>query len=86
MLSGSFFPEMKWDHVMIHFTYCIAWKFGKSFMICQTKTILISTYNNNLLADLLIRQTFFRQRLKQSKFAKLYPCQTFPLYRYHVWT
>ena len=42
-------------------------------MICQTKTILISTYNNNLLTDLLIRQTFFRQRFKQSEFAKLSP-------------
>ena len=35
---------------------------------------------NNLLADLLIRQTFFRQMLETSQFAKLSPCQTFPLY------
>ena len=35
---------------------------------------------NNLLADLLIRQTFFRQMLESSQFAKLYPHQTFPLY------
>ena len=35
---------------------------------------------NNLLADLLIRQTFFRQRLENSRFVKLSACQTFPLY------
>ena len=31
---------------------------------------------NNLLADLLIRQIFFRQRLKQSQFAKFFRHQT----------
>ena len=37
---------------------------------------------NNLLADLLIRQTFFHQMLKKSQFAKfpLPPHQTFLLY------
>ena len=35
---------------------------------------------NNLLADLLIRQTFFCQMLEKSQFDKLYPRQTFPLY------
>ena len=35
---------------------------------------------NNLLADLLIRQTFFRQMLETSQFAKLSPYQTFLLY------
>ena len=35
---------------------------------------------NNLLADLLIRQTFFRQMLETSQFAKLSRHQTFPLY------
>ena len=35
---------------------------------------------NNLLADLLIRQTFFCQILENSQFAKLSPRQTFPLY------
>ena len=45
-------------------------KFGKSSMICQTKTIQIGTSINNLLADQLIRQTFFTKSLK-SKFAKL---------------
>ena len=35
---------------------------------------------NNLLADLLIRQTFFRQIVEKSQFANFYPCQTFPLY------
>ena len=33
---------------------------------------------NNLLADLLIYQTLFRQMLKKSQFAKLSPHQTFP--------
>ena len=36
---------------------------------------------NNVLADLLIRQTLFRQMLETSQFAKLPPPrQTFPLY------
>ena len=35
---------------------------------------------NNLLADLLICQTFFHQMLKKSKFIKFPPCQTIPLY------
>ena len=38
----------------------------------------ISIYSNNLLADLLIRLTFFRQMLEKSQFAKLssYTVQT----------
>ena len=35
---------------------------------------------NNLLADLLICQTFFHQMYKTSQFVKLSPHQTFPLY------
>ena len=35
---------------------------------------------DNLLADLLICQTFFRQMLEKSQFAKLSPRQTFLLY------
>ena len=35
---------------------------------------------NNLLADLLIYQTFFCQMLKKSQFTKLSPGHTFPLY------
>ena len=49
-------------------------------MICQTKTIQICNYISNLLANLLIRQTFFYQMLEKSEFAKLFPCQTFLLY------
>ena len=41
-------------------------KFGESSMIHQTKTIQISTYNKNLLVDVLIHQTFFRQMLEKS--------------------
>ena len=56
-------------------------KFGKLSVIHQTKTIQIIVLTiNNLLAALLICQTFFRQRLEQSQFAKLSPHQTFPLY------
>ena len=40
---------------------------------------LISTIDNPL-ADPFIRQTFFRQTLKNSRFAKHYARQTFPLY------
>ena len=44
----------------------------------QTKTIQISTY---LLADQLIRQTFFRQMLEKSQFVKFPPAKpAFPLY------
>ena len=50
---------------------------GESSMICQTKLVFTI---NNLLADLLIRQTFFRQMLEKSQFAKLPPRQTFRLY------
>ena len=35
---------------------------------------------DNLLADLFIRQTFFRQMFRKNKFAKVSPCQTFPIY------
>ena len=35
---------------------------------------------DNPLADLFIRQTFFRQTLEKSRFAKHYARQTFPLY------
>ena len=47
-------------------------EFGESFVIRQTKTTQIGTYTiNNLLADLLIRLTFFCQRFKTSQFANL---------------
>ena len=58
--------------VIITINYRITGKFDESSVSCQTKTIQISTYTiNNLLTDLLIRQTFFHQRLKKSQFAKL---------------
>ena len=68
-------------------TYRIAEKFGRGnfvefgelSVIHQTKTIQINTINN-LLADLLIRQIFFRQMLEKSQFTNLSPHQTFPLY------
>ena len=52
-------------------------EFGELYAIRQTKLVLKI---NNLLADLLIRQTFFHQILEISPFAELSPRQTFPLY------
>jgi len=54
-------------------TYHIAGKFGefgKSSVIHQTKTIQISTYDYNLLAEFIHSPNFFHQMLKTS--------QTFP--------
>ena len=68
---------------IMHIIYRIAGKFGefgKSFVIRQTKPSKLVLTINNLLADLLIRQTFFRQMLETSQFAKFSPHQTFLLY------
>jgi len=46
-------------------------KFGKSSVIRQTKTIQISTYKYNLLAESIHLPNFFCQMLKMSKFTKL---------------
>jgi len=46
-------------------------KFGELSVIRQTKTIQISTYNYNLLAESIHSPAFFRQMLETSKFAKL---------------
>ena len=51
---------------------CIPYsEFGESSAIRQTKTIQIGITINNLLADLLIRQTLFHQMFETSQFAKL---------------
>jgi len=42
---------------------------GKSSLIHQTKTIQISTYNYNLLAESIDLPNFFHQMVKTSKFA-----------------
>jgi len=55
-------------------------EFGESSVIRQTKAIQISIYNYNLLAESIHSPNFFRKMLKTSKFAKLSPRQTFPLY------
>ena len=52
-------------------------KFGESSAICQS-TLVVTI--NKPLADLFIRQTFFHQILKKSKFAKLSTRQAFLLY------
>ena len=49
--------------------------FGELSVIHQTKTIRLVLTINNLLADLLIHQTFFCQRLKKSQFTKLSPAK-----------
>ena len=59
------------DAVYIFYVYCIAGKFGEFgelSVICQTNLVLTI---DNLLADLLVRQTFFRQMFEKSQFAKL---------------
>ena len=68
------------DATINQMIYRRAGKFGE-FVESQTirQTKLIPTIDNPL-ADLLIRQTFFRQTLKNSRFAKHYARQTFPLY------
>ena len=55
-------------------------EFGKSSMIHQTEPSKLVLTINNLLADLLICQTFFHQMLETSHFAKLSPHQTCLLY------
>ena len=60
-------------HVLL---YHIAGKFGKSSVIRQTKTIKIKFTINNLLADVLNCQTFFRQMLEKSQLPN------FPAIRY----
>ena len=58
-------------------------KFGESSVIHQTNLLLTI---DNLLADLLIRQTFFYQMLEKSQFAKL-SLANFPAIRYNnAWT
>ena len=52
--------------------YRIAGKFGELSAIRQTELVLKI---NNLLADLLIRQTFFRQMPEASQFAKFSPAK-----------
>ena len=61
----------------------MAWRnvreFGELSMIPQTKLVLII---NNLLADLLICQIFFRQMLEMSQFAKIPPPPNYPSIQY----
>ena len=60
--------------------YCILGKFGKSSLICQTKTIEISTYNYNLLS--IYSPNFFCQMLNLPNIlpAKLPAIWYLPLY------
>ena len=60
--SRKFLPRM------LHVPYSVG-KFGEfneSSTTCQTKLIILTI--NNLLADVLIRQTFFRQMLNSPHF------------------
>ena len=56
--------------------------FGESSTIRQTKTKLVLTINN-LLVDVLIRQTFFHQMLETSQCAKL---SRYTVYAVVTWT
>ena len=72
--------------------YCIAGKFGKfgkSSWFAKLKPYKVVVTIDNPLADLFICQTFSRQMLEKSKFAKHSPRQTFLLYQYcmlYKWT
>ena len=55
-------------------------KFGKLSTVRRLKPSKLVLIINNPLTDLLIHQTFFRQMLEMSQFAKLSLRQTFPLY------
>jgi len=61
-------------------------EFGESSLIHQTNTIQISTYNYNLLVESIPFAKLFRQMHKTSRFAKLLPHQTFPLYGIDFYT
>ena len=58
-------------------------EFGESFVICQPKLFKLVLTTNNFIADLLIRQTFFCQMLKKSKFNKL-SCYRVDTYQYQL--
>ena len=57
-------------------------KFGELSVIHQTKPSTLVVTINNPLADLSIRQTFFRQTPEKSKFTKHSPRQTFSAIQY----
>ena len=69
-------------------TYCIVGKFGGQSLVnhpwfTKLKLSKLVLTIDNLLAYLLIRQTFFRRKLEKSQFVKLSPNQTFLLYSRH---
>ena len=55
------------EFLSMKYAYRMAGKFAESSVIRQPKLVLTI---KNLLADLVIRQTFFRQMLEKSQFAK----------------
>ena len=70
-VHNTYIHTVQWMHACI--LYTVQWEslvgkkfgeFGELTMIRQTKTIQISTYNN-LLADILIRLTFFAKCSKR---------------------
>ena len=70
-IHGALLHEgSKLPNLFMH-TGCV--EFGELSVICQTKTIQISSYP---LADLFIRQLF----CQMCKFAKHSPCQAVPLH------
>jgi len=52
-------PKFSTAKVLCYTVYHIVGEFGESSMICQTKTIQISTYNYNLLDESIHLPNFF---------------------------
>jgi len=50
-------------------------EFGKSFLIRQTKTIQISTYNYNILAESIHSPNFFAKCSKQVNLPNFIPAK-----------
>jgi len=55
--------------------YSAGRKFGESSMICQSKTIQISTYNYNLLAKSIHSPNFFAKCSKQVNLPNFIPAK-----------
>ena len=87
-IAKEFIEKNEWHRNYFGQLYRIVGKFGRGSLanlvncpqFTKLKPSKLVLTVNNLLADLLIRQTFFHQMLEMSQFAKLSPRQTFLLY------
>jgi len=59
-------------------------KFDESFLICQTKTIQISTYNYNLLAKSIHSPNFFSPNAQNENICQTFALPNFPTIQYHM--